>query len=245
MGEFKVSKLLYGSFAVVALFIVQVFAGKVGWAVADLLSYKRIDFYNTYARISVHHIIQMLIASAIIIVLSKQYKLDFGFKPGDNKKGMIYFKVFTAAYIIIALISHLLMYMNNQLPTYDFPLNKNNIIGTLSFQLLLSGPSEEILFRALPITVLIYAFGKSINIKWGITLEIIMASLLFSIAHIKWSLLPFTIDADYFQLFYAFVLGTVQGVVYQKSQSILYPILMHSISNFLMVGTGYMFTILK
>ena len=112
-------------------------------------------------------------------------KIDFGFKLGDSKKGTKYLIIFTAAFTIFTLITHILMYIYNQLPTYDFPLNKSNIIGTLGFQLFLSGTSEEILFRALPITVLMYVFRKSINIKWNITLEIIIASFLFSIAHIK------------------------------------------------------------
>jgi membrane protease YdiL (CAAX protease family) len=67
---------------------------------------------------------------------------------------------------------------------------------------------------------------------------------LFACAHIRWSFAPFTFEADYFQIMYAFVLGTIQGAVYQKSQSILYPVLMHSFSNVLMVGGGYVFTAL-
>jgi len=48
---------------------------------------------------------------------------------------------------------------------------------------------------------------------------------------------------DYFRLLYAFVLGTINGIAYQQSRSVLYPMLMHSISNVLMVGTGYLFII--
>lgn len=52
---------------------------------------------------------------------------------------------------------------------------------------------------------------------------------------------PFVFNVDYFQIFYAFVLGSIQGIVYQRSKSILYPMLMHSFSNVLMVGMGYLF----
>lgn len=68
--------------------------------------------------------------------------------------------------------------------------------------------------------------------------------MLFSLAHANWSLSPLVFKADFFQLFYAFVLGTIQGVVYQRSKSILYPMFMHSFSNVLMVGIGYIFIIL-
>jgi hypothetical protein len=69
-----------------------------------------------------------------------------------------------------------------------------NVLGTLGFQLFLSGTSEEILYCALPVTVLVYVFGKNIRIKWDITLEVVLASLLFTAAHIKWSLFPFSVD---------------------------------------------------
>jgi uncharacterized protein len=243
MEKHKINKFLYSFIAVLALFIIQVFAGKTGGFIADLFSYEKFDPYDIYAWISVHHIIQMIIIIVIIFVLSKLLKLDFGFKLGDSKKGMKYLIIFTVVFTVFTLITHILMHIYNQLPVYDFPLNKNNIIGTLGFQLFLSGPSEEILFRALPITVLTYVFGKSVKFKWHVTLEIIIASLLFSFAHTKWSLIPFTLEIDYFQLFYAFILGTIQGIAYQQSRSILYPILMHSISNVLMVGMGYLFTI--
>ena len=239
----KNNKLLYG-ILVIALFIFQVFSGRIGGVVADLFSYKKFDLYNLYAWVSVHHITQMLIALAVIVVLSKLLKVDFGFKLGDTKTGMKYLIVYTAVFTVFTLISHIFMYIYNMLPVLDFPLNKSNVLGTLGFQMFLSGSSEEILFRAVPITILIYASKGSINLKWGITQETIIASFLFSIAHINWSLSPFVFDVNYFQLFYAFVLGTIQGIAYQRSRSILYPMLMHSISNVLMVGTGYLFTLL-
>jgi len=241
----KYNKLLCSIITVLALLIVQIFAGRVGWAVADLLPFKNFAFYKVYGRYSVHHIILMIIVLPIIAILSRLLKVDFGFNLGDRKKGMKYFTVYAAAFVIISLIYHILMYIKNDLPVYDFPLNAGNIMGTLGFQLLLTGTAEEILYRALPVTVLAYVFGKSVNSKGGITPEIIIASFLFSLAHAKWSLFPFNFEANHFQLFYAFALGTIQGIAYQDSRSILYPMLMHGTSNFLMVSTGYLFAMIK
>jgi len=186
----------------------------------------------------------MIIALAIIIILSKILNIDFGFNFGDSKKGIKYLMLFIAVYTMITLISHIFMFICHSLPVYNFPLNKTNIIGTLGFQLFLSGPSEEILYRALPVAVLAYIFGKNVEIKRNITFEVLIASIMFAIAHAEWSLSPFFFKADYFQLLYAFSLGMIQGIVYQKSRSIIYPMLMHSMSNFLMVGTGYLFILL-
>lgn len=237
-------KILMCGIMILLLLIFQEVLGKVGRFVADLLSCERFNPYNAFAWVSVHHIAEMLIALAVIKILSKLLKVDFGFGLGNRKKGTKYVLVYSAIFAGVTLVCHMLMLIYNILPVYDFPLNKNNILGTLSFQLLLSGPAEEILYRAIPITMLVHVLGESIKVKWSITLETIIASFLFAIAHMKWSLFPFTIEANYFQLFYAFVLGIIQGKAYQDSHSIVYPMLMHSISNVLMVGTGYLFLLL-
>lgn len=237
----KANKILCSIATFVILLGMQVYLGKAGHFFANALSYQQIDPYDIFARISVHHIVQMIIALVIIAVLSKLLKIDFYMKLGDVGKGTQYVAIFTAIFAIISIIFHILMYVNNQLPAYAFPLDTRNVLGTLGFQLLLSGTSEEIVFRALPIAMLVYAFGKSIPIKWHITLEIILASFLFSLAHIRWSLIPFYFEVDFQRQLYSFVMGIIQGVVYQRSRSILYPMLIHSLSNVLMVGTGYLF----
>jgi membrane protease YdiL (CAAX protease family) len=235
--------LLYG-ITILLLLVFQKVLGKVGRFAADLISYDKFDPYKAFAWVSIHHIVEMLIALTLILILSKQLKVDFSFSLGDRKKGSKFVVLYFIIFAGITLVVHILMLVNNSLPVYDFPLNKSNILGTLGFQLLLSGPAEEILYRALPITMLVHVLGKGIKVKWGITLETIIASCLFAIAHMKWSLFPITFEADYFQLFYAFIQGIILGKAYQDSRSILYPMFMHSISNVLMVGTGYLFLLL-
>ncbi len=243
-GFRKLDKLCYVLLAVMALLFIQEFAGKAGGAIADTFSYEKIDPNNVFAWQSVHHIVMLLIGLVVVAVSSRLLRDNFGFQFGDRKKGMRYFIIFAAVLTVISLIYHISMRINGRPLTYDFALNTRNVLGTLGFQLLLSGPAEEILYRALPVTVLIHVLGKSVRLKGSITWEVVLASLLFSIAHIKWSLSPFTVDANISQLVYAFAIGTVQGLAYQESRSVYYPILMHSVSNVLMVGTGYLFSVL-
>lgn len=241
----SIVNILRGFLALILLSIVQFFSGKLGWTVADLFSYDSVDPNGLFARLSVHHLSQMLIVLAIILIIRIVIRVDFGFHLGDRKTGMRFFLIFTGAIAVIALVYHILMYVIDQPITYAYSLTRRNVLGTLGFQLLLSGPSEEILYRALPVTLLVYVFGKNIHINRDITLEVVLASLLFTAAHIKWTVSPFSItELNLFGLVYAFAMGILNGFVYQKSRSILYPILMHSISNVLMVGTGYLFAIL-
>ena len=230
--------------AVLALFAAQELIGKAGSAVANLFAYGAVDPDGAYAWQSVHHLVLLAAALAAVAVLRRPLNDRFGFEAGDRIKGMRFVGLFTAAMAAIAILYHLSLRLGGGTLTYGYPLNAGNILGSLGFQLLLSGPAEEILYRALPVTVLLHALGRSVKIRGSVTLEIVIASLLFSAAHVKWTLSPFGVEADLFQLVYAFAVGTVQGVAYRESRSVLYPILMHSLSNVLMVGTGYLFAIL-
>ena len=235
--------LLYGAVTLLLLFFQEV-SLMVGRWVADMFSYGKFDPYDAYAGNYVHHITILLIGLLTILILKRILKVNLGLGPGDIKKGTRFVVMYVAVFAGITLVVHILMKMNNSLPVYAFPLNKNNIIGTLSFQLFLTGPAEEILYRALPITIFTNVLGKNIKVKWGVTLETIIASFLFAIAHIKWTLSPFTFEANYFQLLYAFAQGIISGKAYQDSGSVIYPMFMHSISNVMMVGTGYLFLLL-
>ena len=236
----KIKRIFKISSIIILLFIIQTFASKIGGYIAKLFDYTIIDSDNTFMNISVHHIVQMLIVLLVILIIHKTRKLNFTLKPKFSKTGILYTAIFSFVILIYVLISYIIGYSNSAIAPYGYDLNAVNILGTLGFQLLLSGTSEEILFRALPITVI----GKLTNSKSKNVLGILVASVLFSIAHIQWSLVPFTISFDLFQLVYAFILGIAYGVTYIKSKSIIYPMIMHGMSNFLMVGIGYIFAII-
>lgn len=240
IGERCIGRTLLGTAVFFLLFLVQIILGKAGYFIADMIPYQEVDPYNCFARNSVHHAVILVITLTAIIVLSKLLKIDFYFKLGYVKKGLKYLAVFTGAFAVISIAVHLFMLVFDQLPKYDYPLDLRNVLGTLGFNLFLTGPAEETLYRALTITLLTSAFGKSITVKGNMTLEVLLASLIFAFAHIKWSLDPLVFQVN-FNVIYAFVLGCIQGIVYQRTRSILYPILMHSFSNVMMVGTGYLF----
>ena len=93
-------KILLYAFMVLLLLVFQKVLGKVGRLVADLLPYERLDPYKAFAWVSVHHIAEMLIALAVIMILSKFLKVDFGFGLGDRKKGAKYVVVYTTIFAV-------------------------------------------------------------------------------------------------------------------------------------------------
>lgn len=226
--------------SVVLVLVFQQMASKIGGFAADLFDYSAIDQDGTFLWITVHHAVQMALTILVILALHKKPGLNFGLKPTADKTGIRYTVIFALAITGYVLLSYFIGYANHSIAPYAYALNARNVLGTIGFQLLLSGPSEELLFRALPMTVLGYAFGESKKRY----LVIMITSALFSIAHIQWSLAPFALSFDWFQLIYAFVLGILYGITFEKTRSVVYPMIMHSLSNVLMVGFGYAFAYL-
>lgn len=233
---------------VLLVFIFQQFSSKIGALVANIFDYSSIDKYDIFARVSIHHIVQALLALVLIFILSKTYNIYFGLKLGDTKIGFRYVKVFTLAMLAYIIILSFISYLINKIIQYDYPLTFGNVLGSLSFQLLLSGPSEEILFRALPISVItcLIPSEKGIKLpKLHISWAIIISAIFFALAHINWTVSPFSLSFNFLQLLFSLVLGIMYGIVYQKSKSVIYPMIMHSVTNVAVVGAGYIMNLLK
>lgn len=230
------------------VFLFQQISSKLGTFAANIFDYSVIDQDDVFAWISVHHIVQTLLALVPVIILSKTYRIDFGFHFGDQKTGVKYVMIFTAAMFAYITITSVITYFSNQVIQYEYPLTLKNIIGSLGFQLFLTGPSEEILFRALPISIIACIIPSERGIKAGkvqISWATLISAIFFALAHIKLTLNPFSVSFDFMQLLFSFALGIMYGVVYQKSKSVIYPMLMHSLTNVTVVGAGYILTILK
>jgi len=224
---------------VLGIFVFQQFASKLGAEVAEFFDYRSIDPDNAFMAVSVHHIAQALITLVPIFILAKLLRIDFGFRAGEVRLGLKLVGIMSAVLFVYMIISYVVGYAFDLVQPYAYPLTARNISGTLAFQLFLSGPSEEILFRALPIAFLAYVMRS--RSKIADTVNVLIVALLFSIAHVRWSFGPtgFSFRYDVIQLVFAFALGTVQGFVFLKTKSVFYSMAIHSISNILAVGGGY------
>lgn len=226
-------------FSVLGIFVFQQFASKVGALGADSLDYRSIDPDGAFMAVSVHHIAQALITLVPIFILTKFLRIDFGFRKGEVRLGMKIVGIMSAVLFVYTILSYIIGYAFDLIRPYGYPLTARNITGTLAFQLFFSGPSEEILFRALPIAFLAYVMRS--RSKTASAINVLIVALLFSIAHIRWSFGPtgLSFSYDVIQLIFAFVLGTVQGFVFLKTKSVYYSMAIHSISNIFSVGIGY------
>lgn len=234
-------KIIMLVFAVLGLLIFQQLASFAGSRFAQLFTYTYLDPDNTFMSITVHHIVQGVVALIAIFVIWKIKKYDFGFKFGNVKAGLKYFAFFSLGVLIFAITLYSIGLSLGLTRLASYPLNARNVLGTLGFQLFLSGPSEELLFRALPVVVILQFTKNGLKIgKLRISSAIFISAVLFMIAHVRWSLSPFSVSADPMQLAQSFVFAIFYGKAFEKSGSILYPMLMHSASNVVMVGLGYL-----
>ena len=232
-------KYAYAALLTAGLFAVQFLFSRLGWLVAGMLDYSSFDKEDVFARLSVHHIIQMLLALLVIFILVKTRKTrEFKLAPKYDAKGIRYTLIFCAVLTAYYAVLYIIGSFTGTIGTYSHELNPTNITGYLGFQLLLSGPSEEILFRSLPVTLLLSCLKS--DSKKDNTIAIVIAAVLFAIAHIDILHLSF----DPFQVGYAFVLGLIYGYTFIKTKSVIYPMIMHSMSNVISVGGCYLYMFL-
>ena len=222
---------------------------RLGGLAADQFDYSAVDPDGAFAWISVHHIVQALIVLILMVVISKVSAIRFGFGWGDRKVGLLYVRVLVLIFAAYTMISIIIMVATGSWASFPYPFTARNVAGQLGFQLLLSGPSEELIFRAFAITMLALvlkgavfggetAIGKGLTTVLGgeLTAANLIATIVFGLAHIRVTFAPFSLSYSTFQVFYSMVLGLFYGVCYERSESMVYPMIMHSITNVVAVG---------
>ena len=236
-------KALQQSVWILCLAAILLGVPRLSGLVADLFNYHAIDPDGSYAWISVHHIVQALIFIFIIYAINIIKPFDFGFGWGNKAVGKKYVLKFTLIFGVGSLVNYIIVILIGSFQPFQYPLTLNNIVGHLAFQLLLSGPSEELIFRAFAITMLALVV-KGRLLKGKISYANIIAAIIFGLAHVGFSFAPFTLNYTLYQVILAISLGIFYGDCFEKSGSVFYPMMMHSISNIIMVSLTIIATLL-
>lgn len=190
-----------------------------------------------------HHLWQMLFAFAVIFGLSRGRWREWGLNfrnAGESWRLLRKFCLVYGLYFVgIGFIVQLLFFPR---PDAPYPLSPANVLGMLAFMGLVSGLSEEILFRGMMQTYL-QRFFTGVWTRGGLELPVagFVTAIIFTFAHIGFRPLPFEITHLYLpQLALAFVLGLYYAFAYHRTGSLLNPILAHNFSN----GTLYLSSLL-
>lgn len=207
------------------------------------------DPSNCYLVISVHHVFQAIIASAVILLfalISRKKLTAFGFNSNKFPYALRSVLIFTAIWFVFQLTASLIVARTNSHSTMlTYPLNARSFIGNFLFEILLSGTSEEILFRAMTIPPMLFVFQtfiKKENVAWGVAIGV--ATLVFTLAHINFNLNPFAIThLNPTQLLTCVIFGVYYGLLMKKTGSILGPMLAHNLLNGAITLIGLLMTL--
>lgn len=231
---------LKGLYALILAFVL-LFVPKIGGWVADLFTYTAIDPDGAFMWISVHHIVQALIILVIIMGMIKVTSIKFHLGFGNQSEGRKYLKRFVLIFSVYTIIAFAVTIFSSSLQPFAYPLTARNMGGYLAFQALLSGPSEELVFRAFSISAFSYLVSDK-RLFRNMSYAVIFSSFIFGIAHVRFSLNPFTVSFSTFQVGYAMVLGYFYGECYERTKGVVFPMIMHSFTNVLMVGLTILFS---
>jgi len=177
------------------LFLVFVLLGspRIAGFVADLFNYQSIDPDGAFMWISVHHIVQAIIIMILMFIFVKFTKVKFHLGLGNRVLGMNYLKKFMIIFSVYTAIAFIITILSGSFVQFSYPLNARNIAGYLGFQLLLSGPSEELIFRAFSISLFAFFITEK-RLNKHISYAVLFSAIIFGIAHIGFSFNPFSIS---------------------------------------------------
>jgi uncharacterized protein len=245
----NLTKVLLQIFYVLMMAALLLGVPRLAALTADQFDYAAIDPDGAFAWLSVRHIAQGLIFLVLIVIISRLSGIQFGFGWGDRQVGWLYVRIFALVFLGYMVVSLIIVFLTRSFQGFQYPLTTRNIIGHLGFQALLTGPSEELIFRAFAMTMLSLmitgsvvsggsGFGRGILKIFGSEISIVnlIAAVIFGLAHIRFTFFPFSATYSMGQVIYATMLGLIYGVCYERSGSVVYPMMMHSISNVVAVG---------
>ena len=222
------------------LLIFQESLSQIGTHVARLFSYRSFDPDGAFAFRAVHHIVQGVLALLLMGILHLLFGIDFRLGLGNRRTGLRLTVQICAVFTLYQIIMSVLAMALKANRPFPHPMTLRNVTGLLGFQLLLAGPSEELLYRALPIAILQLITRKQFSLfkgRFTITVSVIVSALLFTFAHIYWDVLPLRPVFSWPQMIYTFMLGCLQGYLYIKTGSVVYSMFIHSYTNVLVVAS--------
>jgi membrane protease YdiL (CAAX protease family) len=182
---------------------------------------------NPWIALDEHHVWQMVFALALISLFSRGNYSAWGLNFENLRISWRLFVWFVPVCLaILFAVVALPLLIKHQAPTFDYPLTRANVIGWLSFEWILPGPSEEILFRGLIQTYLAQTWKGVWQIgKVSIPAAGILSTLIFCLAHVNFAQSP---HVSWSQQFFAFGLGIYYSAAYYRTRSLLAPMLAHN-----------------
>lgn len=207
-------------------------------------SLRAMDPDGSYLLISVHHVLQGIFALLAILSLSRILHMplrEFGFNFDEWRYAVRLVLCASCCWFLVQGLAGAWMVSRGYASAaFSFPLTSGNVLSYFAFQILLSGTSEEILFRAMVMTPLLwYGQRAGLSKKAGAWLAWGVATLIFMAAHINIALHPLRITHfNILQQLTVFIFGSFYAFLFVKTRSLAGPMLAHNVLNGVIVVVG-------
>lgn len=202
---------------------------------------RSIDPAGTFGWISVHHVFQLMLTLVIVKRFYGGRLSEWGINLRHSRLSLKILGWFCAIYILPVFLYNVFPHLREDSPpSFEYPLTLKNIGGTLGFQFLLSGTCEEPLFRGFVMTALARSWKGNVVVgRVAFPISGLWATLFFMIAHVNLSLAPLSISVSFWQQVWALGLGPCYAAAFNRTGSILAPVLSHGYSNGMICGAQY------
>lgn len=184
--------------------------------------------------------IPMIYLIVIQIVFVEHYHpSDFGFHLNKFKNNITFsvFLLVSIGFLLIIIIGAIVFVLSivgvldlNELFQISFSFNWSSLLYSLPYQLFFVGLSEELFFRG-------YFYTKLRSTNLGLVKSIFISSIFFGLFHISWYVSPSppyfisNLNQMLFHIGYTSVFGIFMCIIYERTRSLITPIIIHGFAN--------------
>lgn len=196
----------------------------------------RLDPENAFLVITQHHLVQIVLGMVLVGILMVGFRLglgDFGFRKEGFRGSLGPIAIFTAVFAAVQLVGTLIYVYIAGLPLYlNYRLSVPNFVGYFLFEVLLSGTSEEIVFRSLPLVIVGLALPKRGDQFVMRTVAVVISTVAFMVGHIGFEWTPFRIThIDVFQQLTCLVASLFYCWLFFRFRNLWAIMLTHNVLN--------------
>ena len=198
-------------------------------------------YHLTWAWVDWVHGVMLILALAAMPIVRLFVNADFCLRLPPGKSYVLPAIFWGAILSLIALIGdNAPDLMAHRAPQLGYPLTTQNVVGWLSFQGIVVGPTEEIPYRSLLLGYLTAAMPGQVNFRnFRMNGAGVVVALVFGLGHLlNFAQVPFWILLG--QVLEAFVFSLICAYWFEKSRSVLAPIVFHNVWDFTQTGLSYL-----
>jgi hypothetical protein len=180
----------------------------------------------------VQHFWQTALALVAILVIRRFVPFDAGLRWPKEKTYIGPAVLWGVAFgVLMTVVDYAPNLIAHHPMDLGFPLTRGNVIGWTLFEGVYVGPTEEILFRSLLVGFLLAVFPAKLTVgRYSMGWAGIIVAAIFALAHIS-SFFTRPSFAAAGQQVYAFALGVLYAYWFEKSRSVVAPIIGHNVGD--------------